>query len=87
MANTKLTLSLETQVIEKAKRYAAEQGTSVSKMVEKYLKAISGVNQPVKKDDHEVADWVKRLRAVDKPTPDFDHKKAYAEHIIKKYSE
>lgn len=86
MANTKLTLSLEAQVIEKAKKYAAEQGTSVSKIVEKYLKSVSGIHQPAKDEKNEAADWVKRWRAVAKPTPDFDHKKAYAEHIIEKYS-
>ncbi|MBE7175923.1 MAG: hypothetical protein INR69_05940 [Mucilaginibacter polytrichastri] len=83
MANTKLTLSLEAQVIEKAKKYAAEQGTSVSKMVEKYLKAISGAK---KEEPKEPSDWVKSLRLTDTPTPDFDHKEAYRQHIIEKYS-
>ena len=33
----KLTLSVDDQVVRRAKRYAAAQGTSVSKLVERYL--------------------------------------------------
>ena len=41
--NTKLTLSIDKATIEKAKVYAKEQGTSVSKLVENYLKMITPV--------------------------------------------
>ena len=34
--NTKLTLTLEKEVIEKAKKYASENGRSLSEMVENY---------------------------------------------------
>ena len=33
----KLTLSVDARVVRRAKRYAAAQGTSVSKLVERYL--------------------------------------------------
>lgn len=33
----KLTLSVDDRVVERAKRYAAKHGTSVSQMVERYL--------------------------------------------------
>ena len=33
----KLTLSVDERVVRRAKRYAAAQGTSVSKLVERYL--------------------------------------------------
>ena len=33
----KLTLSVDEKVVRRAKRYAAAQGTSVSKLVERYL--------------------------------------------------
>ena len=45
--NTKLTLSIDKSTIEQAKVYAKEQGTSVSKLVENYLKMIT----PVGEDD------------------------------------
>ena len=38
---SKLTLSVDKAVIARAKRYAKQQGTSVSGMVESYLDAIS----------------------------------------------
>ena len=37
----KLTLSVDDTVIERAKRYAAKRGTSVSRLVEKYLELVS----------------------------------------------
>lgn len=39
--NTKLTLSIDEKVIEKAKDYARAQGRSLSNIVEEYLKSIS----------------------------------------------
>ena len=38
---TKLTLSVNEDVVERAKRYAATRGTSVSRLVESYLDALS----------------------------------------------
>lgn len=40
--NTKLTLTIDQSVINKAKRYAKDQGRSLSDMVENYFKAIVG---------------------------------------------
>ena len=37
----KLTLSVDGTVIQRAKRYAAKRGTSVSRLVEKYLELVS----------------------------------------------
>ena len=39
--NTKLTLSIEEQVIEQAKEYAKLQGRSLSNIVEEYLKSVA----------------------------------------------
>ena len=85
MAAQKLTLSIEPDVIDKAKKYAKQQHMSLSKLVQNYLNDVS--ERPKDKlDDLEVSDWVKQLVLVNKPTPDFDGKKEYREHIIKKYS-
>jgi len=43
---TKLTLSLDSDVIAAAKRFAAEQGTSVSRLVETFLATVSRGAQP-----------------------------------------
>ena len=39
---SKLTLSVDQGVVSRAKRYAKQQGVSVSEMVEAYLAAVSG---------------------------------------------
>lgn len=39
---TKLTLSVDEKVIERAKRYAERRGTSVSRLVETFLGGLSG---------------------------------------------
>lgn len=47
--NTKLTLSIEEQVIESAKEYAKKQGRSLSSIVEEYLKSIAKRKTPISK--------------------------------------
>ena len=42
----KLTLSVDEEVVEVAKRYAAQRGTSVSQMVEDYLRLVSRLVEP-----------------------------------------
>jgi Family of unknown function (DUF6364) len=44
----KLTLSVDEKVVQGAKRYAAARGTSVSRLVERYLDLLS---KPPKPDD------------------------------------
>ncbi len=39
--NSKLTLSIKRNIIEQAKEYAADQGRSLSNIVEEYLKSVS----------------------------------------------
>jgi hypothetical protein len=43
---SKLTLSVDQAVVSRAKRYAKQQGVSVSEMVELYLNAVSRPSQP-----------------------------------------
>ena len=43
----KLTLSVDRTVISRAKRYAKQQGVSVSAMVEAYLAAVAEPSSPV----------------------------------------
>jgi Family of unknown function (DUF6364) len=47
---SKLTLSVDGAVVNRAKRYAKQQGTSVSKMVETYLSSVAEGGGPVRKD-------------------------------------
>ncbi len=85
--NTKLTLSLEKEVIEKAKIYAKGTGRSLSEMVENYFKSL--VEKPTKKLDKEEYDDIdpqlKKLIGIIKLPDDFDIKKAKEEYYKEKY--
>lgn len=56
----KLTLNVDATVVTRAKRYAARQGTSVSRLVEKIL---SLVVRTTAKDDEDLPPVLARLRA------------------------
>jgi hypothetical protein len=79
--NTKLTLTIDESVINKAKRYAKGQGRSLSDMVENYFKAIV-------KDQPETAEKgtpiTNSLRGSFKDD-DFDYKESLTEELAKKY--
>jgi antitoxin component of RelBE/YafQ-DinJ toxin-antitoxin module len=47
---SKLTLSVDDGVVSRAKRYAKQQGVSVSQMVETYLAAVAGPDFRTSKD-------------------------------------
>ena len=51
---SKLTLSVDDDVIRRAKRYAAKRATSVSQLVEQYLDLLSGQPQKGGKQDSPV---------------------------------
>lgn len=81
--NTKLTLTLEKEVIQTAKEYAKEQGISLSQIVENYFKLIT-----VSKRDNKpevLPSKVQKLRGIIKVDEDFDYKKTLAEELSKKY--
>ncbi len=42
----KLTLSVDAKVVEVAKKYAAQRGTSVSQLVEEYLRLVATLGKP-----------------------------------------
>lgn len=78
---TKLTLSINEKVIEKAKKISRRQGKSLSKIVEEYLIAISD------KEEKKVS-AVDRLSGILKgkiTKPDIDWKKEKGEYLKKKY--
>lgn len=79
--HTKLTLSLNENVIEQAKKYAKENNISLSRMIENYLKAIT--ENKTKKQ--KISPLVKSLTGVIKLQND-NYKKDYAEFLTQKYS-
>lgn len=57
----KLTLSMDPDAIEQAKAYAADRGTSVSKLVEQFFEALGGERSSA---EVEIAPFVASLRGV-----------------------
>jgi len=80
--NTKLTLTIERSIIEKAKKYARKRERSLSDLIENYLKALT--NEETNTED-ENTPTVKSLRGSFKLPKDFDYKKELADRLSKKY--
>jgi len=79
--DTKLTLKLEENIIEKAKHYAKERRTSLSKLIENYLQVITTESEQKEK----ITPLVKSLSGIIKLPNDYDHKKDYSDYLINKY--
>ncbi len=77
----KLTLNLDQQVIEKAKRFAKANNISLSKLIENYLQFLV---QP-RKEDEEITPLVKSLSGVIELPEDFDLRDKYSDFLVKKY--
>jgi hypothetical protein len=78
---TKLTISLDKQVIEQAKILAKKKGRSLSEMIENYLKVM------VNKDDsaNEISADIKKLQGSVKLPAVLDYKQALQQGLNKKY--
>lgn len=80
--DTKLTLTIEQTIIEKAKKYAKGEGRSLSDIIENYLKAV------IKDDNSESIDLtpiVKSLKGSFKAPKNFDYKKELSKRLTEKY--
>lgn len=82
MMSTKLTLTIEKSVIEKAKKYARTRERSLSDLIENYLKALTK-EDPITKE--ELTPTVKSLKGSFKMPKDFDYKKELSERLSEKY--
>lgn len=80
--NTKLTLTIEQTLIEKAKEYAKGKGRSLSDIVENYFKVIVKEEGIVKSESTPIAD---SLRGSFKAPKDFDYKKELTKALAEKY--
>lgn len=81
--NTKLTLTIEKEVIEIAKEYAKEKGQSLSEMVGNYFKLVTVDRRKV--NEKQLSPKVRKLRGLIKVEEDFDYKKVLTEELSKKY--
>ena len=79
--DTKLTLKLDSSIIEQAKSFAKKKNTSLSRLIETYLSLL------VEPDEiHTITPLVKSLSGVVKQPKNLDNKKLYKKHLINKYS-
>ena len=81
--NTKLTLTIEKDIIEEAKIYARDKGQSLSDIVENYFKLLTKDNRENKPT--QLSPRVRRLRGIISVEEDFDYKKVLVEELSKKY--
>jgi len=80
--NTKLTLTIEQSIIEKAKKYASEKGRSLSDIIENYLKVITKEEQS---KEVELTPIVKSLKGTFKEPQNFDYKRELSKRLAEKY--
>ena len=80
--NTKLTLTLDPFIIQEAKRYAKNQGTSVSKLVENYF---SGLKSASKEEDLKLTGVVQELAGVLKVAEIDDINSEIVDYLEEKY--
>jgi hypothetical protein len=80
---TKLTLTIEESVIENAKQYARQKGTSLSNMVENYLKVVTTESVCA---EPELSPIVKSLKGSFRASENFDYKKELTKSLSGKYS-
>jgi hypothetical protein len=77
---TKLTLTVEKEVIERAKSYAKLSGRSLSELIEQYLDNITQ-----EKNNEKVSPKLKKLIGAVKLPKDFDEKKELQSYLSKKH--
>ena len=81
--NTKLTLTIEKEVIEIAKEYAKDKGQSLSEMVENYFKILTSAK--IKVNEKQLSPKVRKLRGIIKTETNTDYKDILTEELSKKY--
>ncbi len=81
--NTKLTLTIEQEVIERAKDYAKEKDRSLSDIIENYLKTLTKEEQ--KQKSNHLSPVVKSLKGSFKMPKNMDYKKELGNRLEEKY--
>ncbi|MFN2261082.1 MAG: DUF6364 family protein [Psychroflexus sp.] len=82
--NTKLTLTIEQEIIKRAKEYAKDKNRSLSDIIENYLKTLTKEDQ--KEKAKKLNPIVKSLKGSFKmPKKDMDYKKELRNRLKEKY--
>lgn len=80
--NSKLTLTIDKSIIEKAKSYAKSEGRSLSKIIENYLKAITVKEE---KPLYKISPEIEAMKGSFKEPKNFDYKTELAKRREEKY--
>jgi hypothetical protein len=80
---TKLTLTIDKEVIETAKAYAKLKGQSLSEMVENYFKLLTVKGKKV--NEKQLSPKVRQLKGIIKTKENIDYKSILTEELAKKY--
>lgn len=80
--NSKLTLTIEEEVIKRAKEYSKQKGRSLSELIENYLQLLTTSD---KESSVELTPKVKKLKGAIKLDPDFDLKEGYTNYLSQKH--
>ncbi len=81
--NTKLTLTIEQEIIKRAKDYAKERNRSLSDIIENYLKSLT--KEEKKNKVIKLNPVVKSLKGSFKTGKDFNYKKELRNRLDEKY--
>lgn len=81
--NTKLTLTIEQEIIERAKIYAKGKNRSLSDIIENYLKMLTKSER--KRKDEKLNPIVKSLKGSFKMPKNMDYKKELGDRLEEKY--
>lgn len=80
--NTKLTLTIEQSIIEKAKKYAQKRERSLSDLIENYLKVLTN---EASKNEAELTPSVQSLKGAFSLPKNFNYKKELTDRLSGKY--
>ncbi len=81
--NTKLTLTIEQEIIERAKNYAKKKNRSLSDIIENYLKILT--KEERKQKSHKLSPIVESLKGSFKMPKNMDYKKELGNRLEEKY--
>ena len=79
--DTKLTLKLDKEIINRAKLYAESKKISLSKLIESYLQLLTIENS----NTEEISPLVESLSGVIKLPKNYDDKDNYTDYLTQKY--
>ena len=80
--DAKLTLKLNQEIIENAKKYASDKKMSLSRIIEAYLQSLTSEKN---KTDFEISPFVKSMATGINIPADLDDKEVYSDYLIEKY--